>query len=191
MKATRVFFTTCDIFFPAQLFNIHFLSNKFVYIKSLDFILQCISIHMFCPSLLLEHFTFLFCHIIFISNFVFSLDTTCFHHSLFLHHPDLQNQFSCQGSFHILLPSSKNSRVLSTLSTIFASWLWVQQCCIIFLFFFSRASLILYFKYSILLVPCPTLFQSEILILPSQPVFLSFFYFSLFSFFPFSVHPKF
>ena len=31
MKATVVFFMICDIFFPAQLYNIHFLSSEFVY----------------------------------------------------------------------------------------------------------------------------------------------------------------
>ena len=67
-----VFPMICDIFFPAYLLNIHFLCSKFVYIKSLDFILQCISIHIFCPSHLLAHFTFLFPRIIFISNFVLS-----------------------------------------------------------------------------------------------------------------------
>ena len=39
-----VFSMISNIFFPAQLFNIHLLSINFVHIKSLDFILQFISI---------------------------------------------------------------------------------------------------------------------------------------------------
>ena len=104
MKATMVFFMICNIIFPAQLYNIHFLSSKFVYNKSLDFIVQYISIHIFCPSLLLAHFTFLFPCNIFISNLIFSLPTTCFHSTLllFLPYPETQNEFPCQGSFYIL-----------------------------------------------------------------------------------------
>ena len=61
---------------------------------------------MLCPSLLLFHFTFLFPLIIFILNFVFTLATTHFHAELllFLPHPALQNQFSCQWSSHIHVP---------------------------------------------------------------------------------------
>ena len=44
MKSTVVFSMISDIFFPAQLFNIHFFSIKFVHIKSIDFILQSISL---------------------------------------------------------------------------------------------------------------------------------------------------
>ena len=46
MTPTVVFSMICDIFFPAQLFNIHFLAIKFVHIKSLDFILFCTSLFL-------------------------------------------------------------------------------------------------------------------------------------------------
>ena len=61
MKSTVVFSMISDIFFPAQLFNINFLLNKFVHIKLLDFILQFISLlsynslNLFTPLLILVH----------------------------------------------------------------------------------------------------------------------------------------
>ena len=183
MKATVVFFMICNIFFPAQLYNIHFLSSKFVYNKSLDFILQCISIHIFCSTLLIANLTFNFPCNTLISNLVFSLATTCFHSTLllFLPHPDTQKEFSCQESFHILLPSSQNTCVLSMPLTNFASWLWVGQLLCHFVKVISRASLILYFKCQILLDASPTLFVSNFsfTILACLFSFLSFFYFSL------------
>ena len=61
MKSTVVFSMISDIFFPAQLLNINFLSSKFLHIKSLDFILQFISLlsynslNLFTPLLILVH----------------------------------------------------------------------------------------------------------------------------------------
>ena len=54
MKSTVVFSMISDIFFPALLFNIHFLSINFVHINSLYFILQFIS---FLSYNSLTHFT--------------------------------------------------------------------------------------------------------------------------------------
>ena len=76
MKPTVVATMISDIFFPAQLFNFHFIFMNFVHIKSVDFILQFISIHIGCLSILLPHFTLFFPLIIFVLNFVFSLPTT-------------------------------------------------------------------------------------------------------------------
>ena len=128
-----VFSMIRDIFFPAQLGNIHFLSFKFVHMKSLDFILQFISIHIFCSSLLLHHFTFFLSFIIFILNFVFSLATTCFQSAIliFVPYPASQNQFSCQQSSHILFPTPKIPAFSFHLQqSLFISY--GQGCCWIF-----------------------------------------------------------
>ena len=61
MKFTVVFSVICDIFFPAELFNINLLSVKFVHIKSLEFILYFNSLPSYnslnpcTPLLLLDY----------------------------------------------------------------------------------------------------------------------------------------
>ena len=133
-KSTVIFSMICSIFFPAQLFHVHFLSFKFVQIKSLDFILQFISIHRFYPFLLLPHFTFFFPLIILVLNCVFSLGTTCFHSSLllFLPRPASQNQLSCLWASHIFFLTLKIPAFSLHLLQSFLAGCGQVSCCCIF-----------------------------------------------------------
>ena len=113
-----VFSMIGDIFFPAQLFNMNFLAFKFVHIKSLDFILQFISGHIFAPPL--TPFYFFFPLIIFILNFVFFLATTYFHSHSYYFSPvqPLETNFLVYGNLTFLFLILKYPCSLSTFSNL-------------------------------------------------------------------------
>ena len=120
MKSTMVFSMIWNIFFPAQLFNIYFLSFKSVHIKLLGFILQFILTHIFCSFLLLPHFIFFFPLITFILNFVFFLATTYFHSHSYYFSPvqPLETNFLVYGNLTFLFLILKYPCSLSTFSNL-------------------------------------------------------------------------
>ena len=108
MNSIMVFSMISTIGFPAQLFNIHFFSFKFVPIMSLVFIFQFISNLTFCSSPYLTPFQLFpsssyFC----VKFYFFSCYDWFLFHTLTIPPPASQNHFSCHQSSHNLRPVLK------------------------------------------------------------------------------------
>ena len=167
MNSIAVFFIICIIFSPAQLFNIHFFSFKFVPIISLDFLLQFISDLIFCSSLLLLHFTFLLPLLIFVLKFIFSLTMTCFYSTLllFLTTQTLKTIFlliSHPTFFFLVLKGFYSLSTFIHLSLLVVDMVvvaFLQFCFQIFtIFVFQISNSTVPLSYSILPLACPLSF---------------------------------
>ena len=110
-----VFSMTCDIVFPA-VFNIHFMSFKFMHIVTRFYTILYFNSHIL-PLPSLTHFTFFFPLVL---HFIFSLATSCSYSALLLFLPiqPLKTNFLVNGHLTFLLPLFKYPCSLSTFSNL-------------------------------------------------------------------------